>query len=119
MLILIPPLPPELSIFLAAFAAWLSNYLRDDKLPRQQNILIALAGFIVCVIAACWLTVGFTSDIKSDALLLVAMIVQFGLGGKELNDLLNYIKSVPSPLASPAVTTVMKIPANPQQEQVL
>jgi predicted PurR-regulated permease PerM len=117
LLLTVIALPPELSIFLAGVASWLSNYLRDDKLPRQQNILIALVGFIVCVVATLWLTAGFTNDLKSNALLLITMGVQLGLGGKELIDLLNYIKDAPSPLVKPEM--YINKESTPQREQVL
>jgi hypothetical protein len=100
-------LPPELSIVLAAFASWLSNYLRSDDLPRQWNILLAFGAFLVCIAATAWLTTGFSNDIRADVLLLIGIAVQLTLGGKELVDLLNYIKSVPSPLVEP----------QPQQKQ--
>lgn len=89
---------PELSIALAALASLISHALRDSKLPRWLNIVIALAAFILCTIFTYWVTQGFTGNIRGSILPLIAFGV--GLAGKELFDLLDYIKGVSSPLAA-------------------
>lgn len=93
-----PPLPADLTIIVAGLASIISAWLRDDGLSARVNGVIALVALVVTAGACVFLTTGFSGDLKSDALLLIA--VSFLLAGKEFLALASYFQNATSPMAS-------------------
>lgn len=101
-----PPLPADLTIIVAGLASIISAWLRDDGLSNRANGIIALLALVVTAGACIFLTTGFSGDLKSDVLLLIA--VSFLLAGKEFLALASYFQNATSPMVSKPAELAVK-----------
>ena len=95
-----------ISVAMVAIAAFLSSVFRSDKLPRQWNIALALAAFVLIVAGDVWLTVGFASDPR--ILVTTLIVAGVALGGRELWALLSYVEGAASPLEALVRPTILQ-----------
>jgi hypothetical protein len=94
-----PPLPTDIAIVVAGLASVLSSWLKGDGLSDRANGLIALVALVIAAGASIFLTTGFSSNLKDDLLLLIAMCFTLFNTFVEYRDLLSYLKNSPSALA--------------------
>jgi hypothetical protein len=92
-------IPQDYLTILSLVVAALSNYLRDAGLSKSANAIISLLAILIIGCITAWLTTGFTVDIKADVLLACSVLVSLFAGVKELNDLLNFLNMIHSPIA--------------------
>jgi hypothetical protein len=102
-----PTIPQDYLTILSLFVAALSNYLRDAGLSKTTNAIISLVAILLIGAATVWITTGFTSNLQADIILACSTLVSLFAGVKELNDLLNFLNTVRSPIAprGPAILT--------------
>lgn len=93
-------IPQDLAVLLTAVAIFASHWLQTDKLSPRANALIAVSCFLVMDGGTVWLITGFGGSVRQVILTIVAATVF--LGYNELQPLLQYLNSLPSPLAPKA-----------------
>jgi hypothetical protein len=105
--IVMPTIPPELSLLLIAFASAISHYLRGDNMARQWNILLAAVACVLAGAVTFWLLGGFDNPHSVRESILACAVFTGTLAGKELLDLLTYLKQMASPMGEKTATVPM------------
>lgn len=93
------PIPEEIAVAIATLATIVSHYLRDAKLGRWLNALIASITLALCAFLVLWLTNSFASNLRANVGVFLLTVIL--ITAKEGKDLWKYILEAKSPLVPP------------------